>query len=207
MQPMIKAALLACLVLVTGAASCIMQGPVPGDIAMTKALQQALGFEPEWALWLTDTAKAPLLWGTMAVASGLAWVVAGGRAVLAVPLAYGLAFAADKALRAMVSVPRPDATVVAIAEPSSSSGLPSTFGLVYGAIFGVALLAGASIKTVLPARLAAAGLIVAGSIARVVLGGHWMSQMIGSVALGLLLALGATGLTVRIPAADAGKQA
>jgi membrane-associated phospholipid phosphatase len=100
-------------------------------------------------------------------------------------------------------VPRPFEPLVAVAAPSSSSGLPSTFGLVYGAVFGVALLAGAGAGAsgawaALPARFLAAAAITAGSAARVVLGGHWPSQMLASLALGGLLALAALMLTARL---------
>lgn len=117
-------AFLALLALVAGAAGAAFQGPVPGDAALTLSLQTLVGTGGHWAAWLTASAKAPLLWGTLALAAAMAWRVAGLRAAVAVPLAYGIAFVADKALRAVLFVPRPDPQVVAVAEPSASSGLP-----------------------------------------------------------------------------------
>jgi exodeoxyribonuclease V gamma subunit len=128
----------------------------------------------------------------------LGWWLRGGSGAVATVLAYGLALLADMALRAAVFVVRPAEPLVAVAAPSVSSGLPSTFGLVYGAIFGVALLAGTTAgRAAWLVRLIAAAALITGSGARVVLGGHWASQMIASVAFGLLLALLAAGATSR----------
>jgi membrane-associated phospholipid phosphatase len=184
-------ALLALAALAIGGASAVVQGPLPGDVELTRGLQALLGAGPDWAMWLTETAKAPLLWGTLALAAVLAWRGAAWRGALAVPLAYAGAFAADKALRAVLFVPRPDPDLVAVAAPSGSSGMPSTFGLVYGALFGVALLA----RGDMPGRLIAGALLIAGIIARIVPGGHWPSQMLASTALGLLLAWAALAVT------------
>lgn len=202
-----KAALVVLLALVLGLALILMQAPLPGDAAITIALQQAFGAEPAGALWLTGSAKAPLLWGTLALASALAWFVAGSRLALAVPLAYGLAFIADKALRAVIFVPRPAEALVAVAEPAASSGLPSTFGLVYAAMFGVALLAPRTLHRARLARLAAAGLLVFGCAARVVLGAHWPSQMAASAMLGLALAWVALWTVTKVPALGTGTRA
>jgi membrane-associated phospholipid phosphatase len=191
-------ALLAFIALLIGWASAVMQGPLPGDVAVTRGLQAALGGGPVWAEWLTETAKGPLLWGTLALAGVLAGRVAGWRSALAVPLAYAFAFAADKALRAVLFVPRPDPDWVMVSAPSSSSGLPSTFGLVYGGLFGVALLASGRARRARPVQIIAAALLVAGMAARIVLGGHWGSQMLASTALGMLAAWAALEVTRHI---------
>lgn len=193
------AAILAFIAASAGALSISMQGPVPGDLALTSALQAALGTGAGWAGWLTATAKAPFLWGTLAMGLVVGWRVAGLQAALAVPLACAFAFAADQAMRAALFVPRPDQELVAVAEPAASSGLPSTFGLVYGAIFGVALLAMGDAQRARPARIIAGALLMAGTTARIVTGGHWGSQMLASTALGLLLALGALAITRLLP--------
>lgn len=190
---------LAVIAVLLGGASFWAQGPLPGDVAVTRALQSALSPAPAWADWLTATAKAPILWGTITLAALLAWAVAGVRGAVSVPIAYALAFAADKSLRAALFVPRPDPALVAVAEPAASSGLPSTFGLVYGAVFGAALLAQGRAGNVLPFRLFAASLLLAGGVARIVLAGHWTSQMLASTALGLSLAMAALALAARLP--------
>jgi hypothetical protein len=162
---------LAATVAFAGGASLLWQGPVPGDAALAAALQAAFGTQPAWAGWLTATAKAPLLFATLALGMGLAWRTTGWRPAAAVPLAYALAFVADKGLRAVLFVPRPDPALVAVTEPAASSGLPSTFGLVYGAMLGAAVLAPGGGVQGRAARLAAGVLLIAGMAARIVLGG------------------------------------
>lgn len=135
---------------------------------------------------------------TMVVGVGLAWLAAGWRAVLSVPLAFGLAWLIDKGLRAVIFAPRPSADLVAVASASSSSGLPSTFGLVYGSIFGVVVFAAATGRSANGLRALALALIFAGVAARVVLGGHWTSQMLASVLLGLLAAAAASEVADRL---------
>lgn len=199
--------LLALLALLIGGASVAMQGPLPGDATIARASQDLFGSAPGWAFGLTETAKAPLLWATLVVASALAWLAAGGRGALAVPVAYALAFAADKALRAAIFVPRAAEPLVAVAEAASSSGLPSTFGLVHGAMFGVAALAPGRTRARAALRLAAIALLLCGCTARVVLGGHWPSQMLASAALGVALAglaLAIVALAARLSAGRRG---
>lgn len=135
---------------------------------------------------------------TMVVGAGLVWLSAGWRSALSVPLAFGLAWLLDKALRAAIFAPRPSADLVAVASARSSSGLPSTFGLVYGSIFGVVVFAAATGRSANGLRALALALIIVGAAARVVLGGHWPSQMLASVLLGLLAAAAASEVANRL---------
>ena len=181
---------LAAITLLVGGAGWASGGALPGDVALTQGLQAALGSAPPWAFALTRSAVLPLAGATVVLAAMLGWWLRGVSGSAAVLVAYGLALAADKALRAVLFVPRPAEPLVAVAAPSASSGLPSTFGLVYGALFGLALQADAtSARTTLPARMIAASAIITGAAARIVLGGHWPSQMIASLCAGALLAL------------------
>jgi len=186
--------------LLLGAACSIAQGPLPGDLAITGALQAALGTTPPWALAMTETAKMPWLAATLTVAVALEAVRAGWRGALGPPVALLLALALDALLRLVLFAPRPSADLVAVASASASSGLPSTFGLFYGALFGAAacLLARRRAAALAASSLAAA-LLVVGACARVVLGGHWSSQVLASLLLGA--ALGLVGLA----AAHAGR--
>ncbi|ABI78757.1 putative membrane protein [Hyphomonas neptunium ATCC 15444] len=197
--------LLALLVLVPGAASLMAGGPVVGDVVVTRTLQALLGETPAWAGPVTDMAKAPWLWASMVLAVGLAFLSAGGLRAFSPLLAYGFAWGADQIFRSLIYVSRPDAALVHVASASSSSGLPSTFGLVFGALFGVALWMK---NDSLQARIALAVcflLMLAGGAARIVLGGHWLSQMLPSFALGILLAGIAVWVFGRIEALFPGK--
>jgi membrane-associated phospholipid phosphatase len=179
------------------------QGPLPGDVAVTRALQSALGPAPAWADALTATAKAPALFVTLALATALAWLRGGFRAAAAPALALALAKLAELALRALVFAPKPTAELVAVASPSASSGLPSTFGLVYAGLFGAALLAsGRKGASAVAAAVGSGLLVAAGGCARIVLGGHWTSQLLASLLVGLALAaLAHRALAAAFPAA------
>ncbi|QDT15364.1 hypothetical protein [Alienimonas californiensis] len=185
-------AAVACLVAaaVVGATSWNAQGPLPGDVALTKGLQSLFGADPGWAAWLTSTAKPPLVWLTVLVGAALAWAKAGWRGAVAVPAVFLMTLLIDMGLRAAIYVPKPIVEFVPIASPSDSSGLPSTFGLVFGAAFGAALLFPRTMPKpqAVTAVVVAALLLIAGACCRIVLGGHWFSQMAAS----LLAAFGVT---------------
>ncbi|MDP1665355.1 MAG: phosphatase PAP2 family protein [Methylobacter sp.] len=167
----------------------IAQGPLPGDVQVTRTLQSIFGNAPPWAQLLTNTAKIPVLWGTLVAAILLAFVHGGWRSAIIPAPALILAQMLDALLRGLLIAPRPTADLVAVATPSMSSGLPSTFGLVYGALFGVAvcLTPNRNIRAV-TASAFALFLIFAGGSARIVLGGHWASQIVASTFIGLSLA-------------------
>lgn len=186
---MSKTIVLALVALAVGGGCLAIDGPLPGDMSITRQLQSAFGPRPVWAEWLTDTAKPPLLLVTILAGSGVAWLAASWCGALAVPIAFGLSWVMDKVLRAVIFDARPSADLVAVASASTSSGLPSTFGLTFGSIFGVALFVAAKRTQAMAARVMALGLIGAGVAARIVLGGHWASQMLASTALGILAAL------------------
>lgn len=116
--------LLAASALLIGAASGAAQGPLPGDVAIARALQEVLGSAPSWAFTLTRSAVLPWAGVSVLAAAMLAWWVRGIGGSAAVFVSYGLALAADKALRAVLFVPRPAEPLVAVAAPSASSGLP-----------------------------------------------------------------------------------
>lgn len=177
-----------------GSVGLVAQGPLPGDVAATRGLQALFGGSPGWARLLTESARAPGLWATLLLAIGLAAARGGRPAMLAPPLALALAQLADRGLRAFVFAPRPDPALVQVASPGAGSGLPSTFALVYGALFGAVLFVrvvatdGAPTRSVAVASIAS-GLITAGCTARIVLGGHWTSQVVASLSLAFAIAL------------------
>jgi len=181
-----------------GIASWVAQGPLPGDAAVTRGLQTLFGADPGWASALTATAKPPWVWATVTVGMALAYLKSGWRGAFAVPAVFLLARLMDLGLREAIYVPKPDADLVPIASPSDSSGLPSTFGLVFGTVFGAAAWfprVSISRWPTAPRGLSAAAtvaaivLLVAGLCCRVVLGGHWFSQMTASLLTAFALTL------------------
>lgn len=168
------------LALGLGLASLLRQGPLPGDVELMRALQRASGADTDWAQRLTGFAKLPGVLVSLLAATVLAGLRGGARALRLPLLGYLLALVLDRGLRVWVHVPRPfdDGALL-------SSSLPSTFGLVFGALFGAVLVTPAKSGPVLagPAAALALALLVAGFAARITLAGHWPSQMLASYAL------------------------
>lgn len=169
-----------------GSACVVAHGPLPGDVGVTKLLQSTFGTEPFWADPITQSAKHPWVWLTLAIGIGLSCLRSSWRG----PVVIGCAFAAVKLLdlimRASLYAPKPISDLVAVASPSDSSGFPSTFGLVFAAIFGgVLLTAGKPGKLSTVIAIIAGFMVVIGAASRIVLGGHWTSQILASVCLAL----------------------
>jgi membrane-associated phospholipid phosphatase len=177
---------LALVALGFGAGTWVSQGPIAGDVAVTIALQELLGASPGWAVWLTRTAAQAGIWLLVLLCCALAWLRCRDFCALAPLLAVVAAKGADALLRAVLFVPRPSPELVDVAAISGSSGLPSTFGLMYGAALGgVAFVRGPYPRTTITVLEWTA---FSACTARVVLGAHWPSQMFASAALGLLIA-------------------
>jgi membrane-associated phospholipid phosphatase len=176
--------------LLLGAACVIAQGPLPGDVALVRSLQAIAGASPAWAALLTRTAKPPLVWATAGLAAALGFVRGGGRGAAAPPLTFLAAQLVDTVLRGAIFAPRPTPGLVAVVAPASGSGLPSTFALVYGALFGSVILTPRGRGTA-PAIAAWVGvvLLAAGACARIVLAGHWPSQVLASLLVSFALAM------------------
>jgi len=171
---------------------CVLfQGPLPGDVALTRALQETFGANAEWAAAVTRSAKHPLVWLTLATAVALGAVLRRDRLLLTPVIAWIFVKIIDLTVRAMVHAPKPEPGLVEVASASTSSGVPSSFALTYAAIFGGLVLIAARSRDVAGrttrrgiAAIALTALAV-GTLARVVPGGHWMSQMLASLAVGL----------------------
>lgn len=178
--------------LALGVANWAMQGPLPGDILVTRGLQAMFGPAPQWAGILTKSATEPWMWAMTGVVALILWALRGGVAALTAPVAFALAVAADGILRFFLFSPRPLVSLVAVAKPSASSGLPSTYGLVTGATIGLLMLVALSDRRggARVVGFAAAAWLVGGWAARVTMGGHWTSQLVASYALSMLIALG-----------------
>lgn len=177
-----------------------VQGPLPGDVFVTQALQARFGHMAGWANIVTKTATEPWMWVMTAGVAALLWIMQGQRMALAVPVAFSVMIALDGLLRYFIHAPRPLATLVAVAKPSASSGLPSTFGLVAGATAGLLMLVGWQDGRLFPRLLSLLALfyLVAGLCARVTMGGHWASQVLASYGVAMGLAYGIARLIGRI---------
>ncbi|TWT67180.1 phosphatase PAP2 family protein [Allorhodopirellula solitaria] len=198
-QRLVSAGVLLMLGILLGAASIAVQGPLPGDVAATRFLQSVLGPEPAWAGPITQSAKHPYVWGMLAVGCLLAWIRAGWRGPTAVIGVFAAVKVLDFALRATIYTPKPIEEFVAVASASESSGFPSSFGLVYAALFGSVIFAVSSARNWQSnvAIVISIFMITVGSISRIVLGGHWTSQLLASLCIGFSFVIFATYLLNR----------
>lgn len=179
---------LSIVALAVGGASAWAQGPLPFDLELTRALQQVIPAQSPWIDWLSQTAGWPGIIATALVAAVFAASLAGLRGAVAALIGMALAMAAERALRLVVSVPRPSPEIVDVAKVSASSGLPSTFAIFYGAACGALMLLAWARRgrEAVAVRWCAIALLVIGCTGRIAAGGHWTSQVIASVALGWL---------------------
>jgi len=86
------------------------------------------------------------IWLTLAIGTGMALNRNGWSGAGAISVIFICALSIDKVLCALIYVPRPTPDLVSVASLSTSSGFPSTFALVYGAIFGAILFVPAGLS-------------------------------------------------------------
>lgn len=165
----------------------------PLDLTVARAVQRVNPLGYSWAKSLTDTAKPPIAYGLLIVASLVGWRLAGIRAAFMAPAAYAVVLGLDRILKPWIARPRPSSDLVHAVGASSGFGCPSTFGLIYAATVGtVAWLAIRSSKGRTRGLIVGICLVVlvVGGSARVVLGGHWPSDLLLSYLLGGLVVTG-----------------
>lgn len=191
MRPSVIA--LVILGLVLGGWSFVVQGPLPLDLAITRQLQALIPAQSAWIEWLSSTAGWPLIVVSGLVTAVFAASLAGLRGAAGALIGIVLAMAAERGLRMLIFVPRPDPALVDGAKASASSGLPSTFAIFYGAAAAALVLASSGKRgpEAQIVRWGAVALLVAGCVGRVAAGGHWTSQVIASAALGALASFAA----------------
>lgn len=179
---------LAAVALVLGTASFVLQGPLPGDVAISRALQSIVPATSPWIEVLSATAGWPIIGISALVVGIFAASLAGLRGAGGALAGMALAMVAERGLRAVLFVPRPSPEAVAVASYSASSGLPSTFAIFYGAAMAalVMLSGGKASHEAMAVRYGALVLLTVGCAGRVAAGGHWTSQVIASAALGAL---------------------
>ena len=164
-------------------------GPLPGDLPLTLALQRAPFLASSTAEGLAAVELAVLFLPLVVVPVMLAtrrWLAA----VLVLLAALGGLLGGEIVLKRLVARPRPDATLVAVHEPSTSFGFPSSTTMlalavlgITGVVLGEALapsrprLAGA-----IPSLVVLVALLI--GLSRVVLGAHWPSDIAGSLLFG-----------------------
>ena len=174
-------------------------GLLPGDVAAALSVQDAL--LPRGRGLVEGVNELGRAWPgaivvTLLVAGVLAWRRCFAEAlVVAATLPLR---AVNPALKALVDSPRPTGDLVPVLERAEGSGFPSGHAtgavLLYGAVFAVAPALTGSAGAVRLIQIAAASMIVLAGAARVAVGAHWPTDVLGGylwggVLLGALLAV------------------
>lgn len=155
----------------------------PGDLELSRAIQANTGESTAWATTATNLVRAPAVYWILGVVSVAAWAIQGWRAAVMVPAGYCLFFWSETWLKELAERPRPTRDLVEIVGASGGYSFPSGFGLITGAMFlFLILLAWNRYRG--PARWIAVVpclvLLLVGGAARVRLGAHWPSDLLGA---------------------------
>jgi membrane-associated phospholipid phosphatase len=155
----------------------------PGDVEVSKVIQSVAPKGEVWAKWVTATAKAPLRYILFGITFALAWVLGGWRAALLLVVSFVGVLLAGPLIKSWIARPRPSSELIHVVGSPSGFSMPSTFAMVYGSTLGFIALLGfwqskASTLTRLPIATACCILLFIGAVARIVLGGHWPSDML-----------------------------
>lgn len=165
---------------------------LPGDVAFARLGQSLAGESTAWAHAITNTAKAPWAYVLVALAAGISWRLRGPWTAGASVIAYLLAHGFDRLLKPLIGRPRPSPELIEVAGSTTGFSCPSTFALVYAATFGFLLCVLCQQRRSVWRN---AGLVfcsvalVLGASARVVLGGHWPSDLVFSCLLAALFVI------------------
>jgi membrane-associated phospholipid phosphatase len=176
----------------------------PGDLLTTRALQNLFSGKTQWAQWVTASAKAPWSYALLALSVIISWRWGGIRLAVAALGCFLLMHLLDQTLKPSIGRPRPQPEWVHVAGSSAGNSCPSTFALIHAGTLG--WIGGILLQPVVRRRIGmtmVAGVVVifaVGMSARVVLGGHWPSDMVLSYGLGLWVVWGLQNMPWTLPA-------
>jgi undecaprenyl-diphosphatase len=175
----------------------------PGDVELAQFIQR-IAPPGEWARAVTRAAYVPWVYGVLAVSAIAALRVAGWRGAAAMAVTFFAMMHAEPYIKNHIARPRPSADLVAggsvapmvsmtmSAQAAPSYGMPSGWGLLFGASAGLlGVLAWRNARgTVRAAYTIGCGIVLlAGVIARVSLGQHWPSDVIAGYLLAITIGL------------------
>lgn len=168
-----------------------------GDLALARWLQSIVGDNLQWARLITSSVGVPTNLILLGASIMLAWRWAGTRGALILPLSYGFVWLAESWLKTLAMRPRPSPALIHVAGAPTGFSFPSGHALIYFSLFGsVAILAwhrlGSRARII--SLVLCSGILLLGGVARVALGAHWPSDILG----GWLISLVWTLLLVRV---------
>ncbi len=183
-----------------GARAAQTTGPLPGDLVVTRLLQHLVPYESYRGTLLV--ASGSLVWGVPLLTLLVALVHRRWGALLVLILASGTTrLLLEPGLKALVARPRPAAPFVRVYEVAASSSFPSGTALV--AVVLVVLSTyllwemqqsrqGAQRSTrsrIITTLVVSLLLLVVNGLARVVVGAHWMTDVVAGWLFGSAWAL------------------
>ncbi len=169
----------------------------PGDVALARGIQALVGDSLQWARLITNSVSYPTNLVLLAAAMTLAWRWAGMRGMLILPLSYGFVWLFEARLKSLAMRPRPSPILIHVTGAPTGFSFPSGHALIYFSLFGtLAILAWHRLgsKARMLSLVLCGGILVLGGSARVALGAHWPSDILG----GWLISLVWTLLLVRV---------
>lgn len=168
-------------------------GVLPGDVAISNAVHQTL------PAWMDGSVAVANLLGQAPVAIGLSVLLAmllfarQWRSEATLVAAAAIAWAGNAVLKALAESPRPTASLVRITENATGFGFPSGHVMGITVLFGALLLIATHRLDSTPlrrlAQFSALSTLALTGIARIEVGAHWPSDVLGGYLWGTILLL------------------
>lgn len=155
----------------------------PGDIPLAKLIQSLSGEHIGWARFVTNLVNSPLNYFLLILIAALAWWIAGWRSAIIAVIGFGGMVFIEPHIKALIARPRPSPQLIHVVGTPSGFSFPSGFGLLFFSLFGLlAILAGRNLRGNLRPTIIAICclLLLLGGCARVTLGAHWPSDILGA---------------------------
>ena len=180
------------------------------DVYLTLSLQNLFEDHTRWAEHLTQMAKWPYIGLPILISLAFAQFRFGVRSLPLILVSLILCLGLDYTLKLFVYVDKPDSELVYVSHISLASGWPSTFGIIFGSLFGLFVLPDGKPRneglvegqSKVHSAFAFTGLLGdrlitlfslavlgAGLMARIILGGHWPTQVLSSMLFGILVSV------------------
>lgn len=160
----------------------------PGDLAVARMIQSVAGGRHEWARTVTSAVSSPVIYILLAISAIVSWRLAGWRGAAIALVAYFCLSTAEPWLKSLVARPRPSPALINVVGTPSGYSYPSGFGLIFFSTIGwMAVAAWMYLRENLRLGLVLflAGVLLIGLAARVTLGAHWPSDVLGAYLIGL----------------------
>jgi len=169
----------------------------PGDVEITRFLQSLLPRDLGWAQVVTNTARTPWNFALLILTVVISWLLAGWRAALLAIASFAVMLTLGPWMQNLIERSRPSPALAQVTGSSSGYSFPSIFALTYASTFGYLLLLARAQWSANQANsygwrrfvtILCLLLLIVGGIARIVLGAHWSSDVLGGYLIGFVWA-------------------